>query len=154
MSLLKVKEDKLWSDYDSGILDGRIANDRIMNVKREMDELEVKKASIPPAPETITLHPGSMARFLTHVELLSKLYAVKINEDNREAAAAIRRLVNRITVTPTEAGTDIKIDGLLGLLVDRGQFSSSLRGLMVAEEGFGQSPTLRCSVSRRLDLFR
>jgi hypothetical protein len=60
-----------------------------MNVKREMDELEVKKTSIPPAPETITLHPGSMARFLAHVEQLSKLYAVQIAEDNREAAEAI-----------------------------------------------------------------
>ena len=140
LGLLKVKEDKLWSDYDSGILDGRIANDRIMNVKREMDELEVKKASIPPAPETITLHPGSMARFLTHVEQLSKLYAVQIDEDNREAAEAIRRLINKITVTPTEAGTDIKIDGLLGLLVDQPQFSSSVGGLMVAEEGF-EPPT-------------
>ena len=81
-----------------------------------------------------------MARFLTHVEQLSKLYAVQIDEDNREAAEAIRRLINKITVTPTEAGADIKIDGLLGLLVDQGQFSSSLGGLMVAEEGF-EPPT-------------
>jgi hypothetical protein len=49
-----------------------------------------------------------------------------MDEDNREAAEAVRRLINKITVTPTEAGTDIKIDGLLGLLVDQGQFSSSL----------------------------
>ena len=63
-----------------------------------------------------------MARFLTHVEQLSKLYAVQIDEANREAAEAIRRLINRITVTPTETGTDITIDGLLGLLGDQGNF--------------------------------
>jgi site-specific DNA recombinase len=65
------------------------------------------------------------------------------NGKTARTATAIRRLVNKITVTPTEAGeagTDIKIDGLLGLLVDQGQFSSSLGGLMVAEEGF-EPPT-------------
>tara|TARA_Y100000815_G_scaffold114910_1_gene103821 strand:+ start:1874 stop:2518 length:645 start_codon:yes stop_codon:yes gene_type:complete len=56
LGLLKMKEDKLWSDYDGGILEGRIANDRIMNVKREMDELEVKKP-LPRKPSPCTLAP-------------------------------------------------------------------------------------------------
>lgn len=137
---LAEKQKKTWADYDSGIFDGRIANERLMNIKEELESLNRRKADLPKLPSVVAIHPATVAKFYSYIEELSKTYALKIDENNREAAEAIRKLGDRITITPTEHGTDIHIEGLLGLLIDASTFNHELGGLMVAEEGF-EPPT-------------
>ena len=137
--LLETKK-KTWADYDSGIFDGRIANERLLKIDEELKCLESKKNELPKLPDVVAIHPATISKFRRHIEELSKTYALKIDENNREAAEAIRKLVHKITITPTDKGTDIHIEGLLGLLIDASTFNNDLGGLMVAGEGL-EPPT-------------
>lgn len=137
---LNERKEKTWRDYDADILDGRAANERLVRIMDEIEALEKKKAALPALPETVVLHPAAVSRFRAYVDELAKHYAAQITEENREAATAIRRLVDRITITPKEDGTDVKIEGLLGLLLDAATPNKMSGGLMVAEEGF-EPPT-------------
>lgn len=118
---LNERQARIWRDYDSGIFDGTIANERLKSIKAEIASLEEKRAVLPSVPETVALHPAAIERFRSYVDEISRIYAVQITEGNVEAANAIRRLIDRITITPTVDGADIRIEGLLGLLVEATQ---------------------------------
>lgn len=133
ISGLEERKERTWRDYDDNVLDGRIANERLLRITDEITALEEKKAALPALPETVVLHPAAVSRFQAYVDEMAKHYSVQITEDNREAATAIRRLVDRITITPKDNGTDIKIEGLLGLLVEAASSGKALGGMMVAE---------------------
>ncbi|WP_374828203.1 recombinase family protein [Mycoplana dimorpha] len=136
---LNERQARIWRDYDAGLFDGSIANERLTRIKAEIATLEEAKAALPPVPETVALHPAAIERFRRYVDEISKIYAVQITDENLEAANAIRRLIDQITITPTVDGTDIKIEGLLGLLVEAST-RPVLGGIVVAEEGF-EPPT-------------
>ena len=137
---LLAKKERLWADYDAEIIDGRIASERIMKIDAEVEALTQQKNELPSLPDTVAIHPSSVARFRDYTEQLSKTYAVQISEKNREAATAIRRLIERITITPTDTGTDVRIDGLLGLLASAANHTPNVGGLVVAGEGL-EPPT-------------
>ena len=137
---LTVREEKLWADYDADIIDGKIANERILKIKAEIEALNQQKSELPSMPDAVAIHPSSVTRFREYIEQLSKTYAVQISEENREAATAIRRLIEKITITPTDTGTDVRIDGLLGLLASAANHTPNLGGLVVAGEGL-EPPT-------------
>lgn len=89
---LTAREEKLWADYDADIIDGKIANERILKIKAEIEALRQQKCDLPSMPDAVAIHPSSVTRFKEYIEQLSKTYAVQISEENREAATAIRRL--------------------------------------------------------------
>ena len=91
-------------------------------------------------PETVSIHPSTVASFKQYIDQLTKIYADQITDENREAATAIRRLIDKITITPTKDGTDVQIDGLLGILVSVTNQDPILGGLVVAGEGL-EPPT-------------
>ena len=93
-------------------------------------------------PETVSIHPSTVASFKQYIDQLTKIYADQITDENREAATAIRRLIDKITITPTEDGTDVQIDGLLGILVSATDQAPVLRGLVVAGARLVQYPQI------------
>ena len=140
---LKQRETRLWADYEKGVLDGVLANERILGIRNEIGDLEEKKRALPSLPETVVLHPSSVKKFAVFVDDMASMYAVQITDENREAAMAIRKLVDAIIITPQEFGTHIEIKGLIGLLVEaanRASHAPKLGGIVVAGEGL-EPPT-------------
>jgi site-specific DNA recombinase len=140
IDILSKKEEKIWADYDLGHFDAVLASERIQKIRGEIETLKEQKEVLPSVSEPVSIHPSTVANFKQYIDQLTKTYADQITDENREAATAIRRLIEKITITPTKDGTDIKIDGLLGLLASAASLEHDLGGLVVAGEGL-EPPT-------------
>ena len=140
IDILSNKEEKIWADYDLGHFDPALANERIQKIRGEMEILKEQKEALPSVPETVSIHPSTVAHFKQYIDQLTKTFADQVTDENREAATAIRRLIDKITITPTKDGTDVQIDGLLGILASAAQQDPILGGLVVAGEGL-EPPT-------------
>jgi site-specific DNA recombinase len=97
-----------------------------------------------PAP-VITLHPAALKRYERQISDLQGSIANGIAAGDTEAAAAMRELVQTVTVDrdPSKpGGVEVLIAGRLNALLGEGAFPNGIRsgGLLVAEEGF-EPPT-------------
>ena len=143
ISDLKQREGRIWADYENGIFEATLANERLTTIRNEVKDLQEKRQALPPLPETVVLHPSSVKKFAAFIDDMTSMYSVQITDDNREAAEAIRKLVDEITITPNEFGTHVEIKGLVGLLVEASKPTTrtqSLGGIVVAGEGL-EPPT-------------
>lgn len=145
LSALRSRERKVWEDYDAGLFGAEIANPRLAELQSQVCEVEREIELLPSMPRNVSLHPASIKEFAGHVGRLLGSFDVQITDQNREAAEAIRRLIERVIVTPTETGTDVRIFGTIGLLIQAvgsgaSRGLSMLGGTMVAEEGL-EPPT-------------
>ncbi len=145
LAILRAKEKRVWDDYDSGMFGAEIANPRLAEIGAEIKAAEAEFLALPPLPENIAVHPGAIKKFASHIEELLQTFHIQITDENREAAEAARKLVQKVVVTPTDTGTDVQVFGAVGLLVDAtknvsGLNDNKLGGMLVAEEGL-EPPT-------------
>lgn len=143
ISDLKLNESRLWADYNDGKFEAGLANERLMIIRGGLKDLEGKKQALPPLPQSVALHPSTVKKFAAFIEDMTSMYSIQITEENRDAAEAIRKLVDEIVITPEQFGTHVEIKGLVGLLVDATKSNiraPELGGIVVAGEGL-EPPT-------------
>lgn len=100
-------------------------------------------ASLPSMPENVALHPGSAKLFASFIDDLLRSFDVQITDANRDAAEAVRKLLDKVVVTPSSEGFNVEVHGTIGLLIRATESAMSrglLGGTLVAEDGF-EPPT-------------
>lgn len=143
LATLNEQQARLWQDYDSGLFGADIAGPRLSALAESIKATEREVASLPSMPENVALHPGSVHLFASHVDGLLRSFDVQITDANRDAAEAVRKLLDKVVVTPSPEGFDVEVHGTIGLLIGAAESAVSrglLGGTMVAEEGL-EPPT-------------
>lgn len=143
LAALKEQQSRLWKDYDSGLFAADIAGPRLSVLAESIKAAEREVATLTPMPENVTLHPGSVKLFASHVDNLLGSFDVQITDANRDAADAVRRLLEKVVVTPSPEGFDVEVHGTIGLLIGAAESAKVRRllgGTLVAEVGFGSLP--------------
>ncbi|WP_442793847.1 recombinase family protein [Pannonibacter sp. SL95] len=145
LGILRAREKRVWDDYDAGMFGAEIANPRLADIRAEIKAIEAELVALPPLPENVAVHPGAIKEFARYVEELLQTFHIQITDENREAAEAARKLVQKVVVTPTDTGTEVEVFGAVGLLVEATKDLSDsndnrLGGMVVAEEGL-EPPT-------------
>lgn len=105
-------------------------------------------AIAPEAEKVVGLHPGALRQYERHVGDLEGVFATGISPDTEDAANRIRRLIARVTVTPTQPGFALRLEGRLSELMEAPNLYPNMRvrapgGSVVAEVRSGQMPTVQ-----------
>jgi hypothetical protein len=97
---------------------------RTPGMKEELDALEAQRAQVltqlsvsndDAIGNVVAIHPGLPAMYRQKVEQLQA--ALQDETLRREAMAILRTLIEKVIVTPTEAGIDVALYGELGALM-------------------------------------
>lgn len=116
--------------------------------------LRADLAAAPEPPPLVALHPTALAQYERQTERLQEAVTAGIAAGDGEAAAALRDLVERVTVfrNPDVAGgVKIEIEGRLSALLGEAAFPNRVSGVwgaMVAEERYIPTPRRKARCSR------
>jgi site-specific DNA recombinase len=106
-----------------GLLSEEEAAPEIAKARAERDRLKAELAAAPEAAKTVTLHPAALQRYERQLERLQETLHAGIAAGDTEAAAAIRDLVETVTVRPDpdrRGGVQVEIAGRLNALLGAG----------------------------------
>lgn len=132
-----------------GIGDPAALGARSIDLAAERKELEGKLAALAPRPNVVALHPAILDRYAMQMEKLSAMLREANVEGDPGATAALRELVECVTVHPDDTrrgGFMVEITGRIAALlgeeaVPAHRIYRSLSGKsVVAEDGF-EPPT-------------
>ena len=126
-----------------GILDEDRGAAQIATLRVERSTLQTELMTIGEEPNVIELHPTAISAYLTSLDNLDMALRSADGIAKPEAFAAIRDLIDRIVIHPTNDGLmAIELDGTLSRLIGGNHFPTvrASGGMMVAEEGF-EPPT-------------
>ncbi|GGC91362.1 recombinase family protein [Chelatococcus reniformis] len=119
---------------------------RMDELQTEENRLRIELGAAPELPPLIALHPTALVQYERQLERLQEAVTAGIAAGDGEAAAALRDLVERVTVhrNPDIAGgVKIEIKGRLNALLGEAACPNRVRGVwgaVVAEEGL-EPPT-------------
>ena len=124
----------------------QLLQERLAELEREQEETEAALAGIEPPP-VIEFHPSAADSYRKKVRDLRAALAECGEDDKAEATAAIRELVDKVTITPTGpyGPVDLTIHGRLATLLEASRNGTVKRpesmGAMVAGVRFVQART-------------
>lgn len=120
------------------------ARTRLPILRAERDRLRTALGSIDTPVKVVTLHPAAVDAYLQSLNDMARLINSDLATGDPTIAAALRKLVNRVTVMPARAGTrpTIVVAGRLETLLKLPVFTpgSLSRGALVAGGGLGETP--------------
>ncbi len=102
---------------------------------KERAARETELAVLPTANKVIALHPGMLERYERQVEQLqASLAGGTLNGDN-EGVAALRELIESVTVQRVPGGIVVTITGRLNAILGEEHFPNDVCGKVVAGAG-------------------
>lgn len=130
------------------LIRGRISESEadavLPGLREEHARAATELAALAEPPKTVTLHPGAVDAFLTDLDRLADVIADHTAEGRLQAATALRKLIDMVTVLPALAGTppELRVAGHLASLTGipafpQGRILSA--GLLVAEERYSET---------------
>jgi len=125
--------------------DPAILGPRATTLSREKADLEqIQQNSVELRPQVVALHPGALKRYEQQIARLEAVMAKGIDAGDTEHAAAVRDLVEAVTVYrgPRPGSVEVSITGRLNALFGDRAYPNGVRGsvgLMVAEDRYSQS---------------
>ncbi len=109
-----------------GIGDANVLGARTKELAAEGIEIEQKLAALSDATRVVALHPAALERYEDQVANLQAAVAKCIAAGDADAAA-IRELIESVTVSRTASGTEIEIAGRLGALIGQAAFPHGVK---------------------------
>lgn len=141
LSAIGKEADRITDWLIQGVGDVNRLDRRAKELMAEEQALTAQLSSVEEAPNVIALHPQALAHFERQLHALSGALGRAIDLDIQEAAAAIRDLVETVTLRKNEDGSiSIEILGHLNGLLSIPNTQKPVWGLVVAEERYNQSP--------------
>ena len=132
--------DRLVDAIAKGLGDPAVLGPKSTALNEERKRLREELAAAPLTPDVVTLHPTVLARYEQQLGNLQENLAACVASGDTEAAAAIRDLVQTVTVSRNESkpgGVIVEIVGRLNALLGEQAYPNRVRGVwgsMVAEE--------------------
>jgi hypothetical protein len=125
-----------------GVIGEDDARTRIAELKTQVLQAEVELTSLDEAPQTITLHPATLERYIETVDRLASVMAdhAQAADDRGALVPDFRALVHSVTVHPRAAreGFQVEVKGKLAALIGGDVFPQAKYsgGRVVAEERY------------------
>jgi DNA invertase Pin-like site-specific DNA recombinase len=98
-------------------IDPTVLGDRINALRAERREIEGQLEAAHSTPAAITLHPGALKLYAEQLDQLRESIGSAINAGDMKLAAAIRDLVEIVTVRRKAGGVGVEIAGRLNALL-------------------------------------
>jgi site-specific DNA recombinase len=115
--------------------DPAVLGARMKELVKERAAREIELAVLPTANKVIALHPGMLERYERQVEQLqASLASGTLNGDN-EGVAALRELIESVTVQRVPGGIVVTITGRLNTILGEEHFPNDVCGKVVAGAG-------------------
>lgn len=130
----------------NGVGDQARLSQRSKDLAAEEARLRVELAEAPAAPMVVVLHPRALERYESMLSRLQAALQAGVQSGDQEASAAIRDLVDTVTIRPDShrrGGVEVEISGRLNALLGDEAYPNgrhSVCGIVVAGEGF-EPPT-------------
>jgi hypothetical protein len=116
------------------------AEHRIATTRAERDRIKAERTAAPMAEKAIALHPAALKRYERELERLQETLEAGIAAGDTEATAAIRDLVETVTVTRDPkrlGGVQVEIRGRLTALLGESVYPDRIRSAVGGIDGAG-----------------
>ena len=122
---------------------GRLTNEEVDSqlptLRSERDRIKAALDGCEEAPKVVSLHQAAVDDYLRNLDRLAELIGSDLSEGDTTIAEALRKVIERVTVMPTPAGTTppIAVHGRIEALLDLPPFPADplSRGELVAGAG-------------------
>jgi DNA invertase Pin-like site-specific DNA recombinase len=98
-------------------IDPTVLGDRINTLRAERREIEGQLEATRSRPVAITLHPGALKLYTEQLDRLQECIGSAINAGDVKLVAAIRDLIESVTVRRKASGVEVEITGRLNALI-------------------------------------
>ena len=119
-----------------GVVPEDVVEKEITTLRAERDALKTQLAAAPEADNTVELHPMALRRYEGQLARLQEVLAAGSAAGDTEAAAAIREIIDTVTVRPDpeqRGGVLIEIEGRLDALLRDNAQANKQRSLSVGK---------------------
>ena len=126
--------------YQKGVLSEEVAERKLPRLQAERDRLTAELEAEPVVENKITFHPGTLARYEGALARLQTELEKGAAESDAEQAAAIRELVETVTVRrdpSRRGGVEVEISGRLAALLNAPVYPGHLRSPVGGNAGSG-----------------
>ena len=128
--------ERAFKAFTRGIVPEDVAEKQMAALQAERETLESKLEATPAAPSVVVLHPAALSRYEGQLSRLQEALAAGSAAGDIEAAAAIRDIVDTVTVRPDpehRGSVLIEIVGRLNVLLRDGADSNKQGPLSVGK---------------------